>query len=171
LSARHVGRWSSLSWHRYTPEYLEKHPEKRGTDLATTRKACQRYRNFPVAILNFLEGTRITRAKHAGQQSPFRHLLPPRIGGISFVLAALGDQLDAMYDVTLAYPPDDEVTMWQFVSGRIPKIIIQARRIEPSPHFFDAAVTQQGPTREELKVWIDGLWREKDEELDRLLGS
>jgi len=65
--------------HRYTPEYLEKHPEKRGTDLATTRKACQRYRNFPVAILNFLEGTRFTKDKHDDQQSPYRHLLRPRI--------------------------------------------------------------------------------------------
>src|ERR1700754_3550772 len=27
---------------RYTPEYLKQHPEKRGRDLETTRKACQR---------------------------------------------------------------------------------------------------------------------------------
>jgi 1-acyl-sn-glycerol-3-phosphate acyltransferase len=155
---------------RYTPEYLERHPEKRGTDLATTRRACQRYRNFPVAVLSFLEGTRFTRAKHDEQQSPFRHLLRPRIGGISFVLAALGDQLDAMYDVTLAYPPDGEVSMWQFVSGHVPKVIIQVRRVEPPPQLFDAAVTQPGPEREALNVWIDGLWCEKDELLETLLG-
>lgn len=154
---------------RYTPEYLEKHPEKRGTDLATTRKACQRYRNFPVAVLNFVEGTRFTRAKHDEQASPYRHLLRPRTGGISFVLAALGDQLDAVYDVTLAYPPDGEVTMWQFVSGRIPKIIIRARRLDPPQQFLDPAVTDAGPAREELRAWMDGLWSEKDEVLDRLL--
>lgn len=156
---------------RYTPEYLEVHPEKRGTDLATTRKACQRYRNFPVAVLNFVEGTRFTRAKHDQQQSPFRHLLRPRAGGISFVLAALGDQLDAMYDVTLAYPPDGEVTMWQFVSGRVPKIIIRAQRVDPPTRFFDAAVTRRGPEREELRAWMDGLWSEKDVVLDGLLGD
>ena len=156
---------------RYTPEYLEKHPEKRGTDLATTRKACQRYRNFPVAILNFVEGTRFTKAKHDEQQSPYRHLLPPRIGGIGFVLAALGDQLDAMYDVTLAYPPDNEITMGRFVCGRVPKVIVHARRLDPPPHFFDPAITHPGPEREELKVWMEGLWREKDELLDGLLGS
>jgi 1-acyl-sn-glycerol-3-phosphate acyltransferase len=156
---------------RYTPEYLEKHPEKRGTDLATTRKACQRYRNFPVAILNFVEGTRFTKAKHAEQQSPYRHLLRPRIGGISFVLAALGDQLDAMYDVTLAYPPDNDVTMGRFLCGRIPKIIIHARRVSPPRQFFDASVTRPGPEREELKAWIEGLWGEKDELLTELLSS
>jgi 1-acyl-sn-glycerol-3-phosphate acyltransferase len=155
---------------RYTPEYLEKHPEKRGTDLLTTRKACQRYRNFPVAVLNFLEGTRFSRAKHDQQQSPYRHLLPPRIGGISFVLAALGDQLDAIYDVTLAYPPDNEITMGRFVAGRIPKIIIRARRINPPSQFFDQAVTRPSPEREELKSWIEKLWKEKDELLSELLG-
>lgn len=144
---------------RYTPEYLEKHPEKRGTDLATTRKACQRYRNFPVAILNFLEGTRFSKSKHAEQNSPYRHLLRPRIGGISFVLAALGDQLDAMYDVTLAYPPGNDVTIFQFVTGRVPKIIVHARRLA-LPESVD---------REEVKVWIDGMWKEKDELLTRLL--
>lgn len=156
---------------RYTPEYLEKHPEMRGTDLLTTRKACQRYRNFPVAILNFLEGTRFTKDKHGDQQSPYRHLLPPRIGGISFVLAALGDQLDAMYDVTLAYPPHNDPTMFQFVAGRIPKIIVHARRLNPPPRFFDAAVTTQSPQRDELKAWIEEMWREKDELVDRLLGA
>jgi 1-acyl-sn-glycerol-3-phosphate acyltransferase len=155
---------------RYAPEYLKKHPEKRGTDLMTTRKACQRYRNFPVAVLNFLEGTRFSKSKRDAQQSPYRHLLRPRIGGIAFVLAALGDQLDAIYDVTLAYPPDNEVTMGRFVSGRVPKIIIHARRVTPPPHFFDPAVTSPSPEREELKVWMDGMWREKDALLDGLLG-
>jgi 1-acyl-sn-glycerol-3-phosphate acyltransferase len=153
---------------RYTPEYLQKHPEKRGTDLLTTRKACQRYRNFPVAILNFLEGTRFTKDKQDEQDSPYRYLLRPRIGGIAFVLAALGDQLDGMYDVTLAYPPDNDPTMFQFVSGGIPKIVVHARRVDPPPKFFDAAVTLPGPLREELKVWMERLWEEKDELLEGL---
>jgi len=144
---------------RHTREYLEKHPEKRGTDLATTRKACQRYRNFPVAILNFLEGTRFSKSKHAEQSSPYRHLLRPRIGGISFVLAALGDQLDAMYDVTLAYPPGNDVTIFQFVTGRVPKIIVHARRVA-LPESLD---------RDEVKVWIDAIWKEKDALLTQLL--
>jgi len=156
---------------RYTPEYLDRHPEKRGADLATTRKACQRYRNFPVAMLNFVEGTRFSKAKHDEQKSPYRHLLRPRTGGISFVLAALGDQLDAMYDITLAYPPDGEVTMWQFVSGQVPKIIIDAQRVEPPPQFFDAAVTSAGLVRDELRAWMGDLWLKKDEALDVLLSS
>ena len=74
---------------RYSPEYLAKHPEKRGRDLETTRIACERYRTIPVAILNFAEGTRFTREKQEDQQSPYEHLLRPRPGGVSFVLASM----------------------------------------------------------------------------------
>ncbi len=140
---------------RYTPEYLERHPEKRGKDLETTRRACQRYRNFPVAIANFVEGTRFTRAKRDQQQSPYKHLLRPRVGGISFVFASLGALLDATYDVTIAYP-HEEVTIWEFITGRVERIVVRARRVEPPPP-------------EAVKEWINRVWEEKDALLDSLL--
>ncbi len=151
---------------RYSPEYLAKHPEKRGRDLETTRRAVQRYRNIPVAILNFVEGTRFTAEKHADQESPYRHLLRPRIGGISFVLASMGEQLDAFFDVTIAYPGGN-VRAWDFVTGRVPRIVVDARRLDIPREFFDAAITQPGPERDRFKIWIDELWRQKDERLEQ----
>ena len=153
---------------RYTPEYLKQHPEKRGRDLETTRKACQRYQHIPVTVANFLEGTRFTRQKHEDQQSPYRHLLRPRIGGLAFVLASLGDQLDAVLDVTLVYPHRD-ITMWDFVTNRIPWIIVRARRIEVPGAFLTGAVHETGPAREQFKEWVDQLWRHKDEETTEVL--
>jgi 1-acyl-sn-glycerol-3-phosphate acyltransferase len=153
---------------RYTAEYLERHPEKRGTDLATTRRACRRYRHVPVTILNFLEGTRFSCEKHADQESPYRHLLRPRIGGIGFVLASLGDQIDALFDVTIAYPGGDS-TFWQFVTNRLPRISVRARPVLVPPEFFEAAITEPGPERDRFKAWIEEIWREKDLLLDQLL--
>src|SRR4029078_7552465 len=103
---------------------LERHPEKRGKDLETTRRAAQRYRHIPVAILNFVEGTRFTREKQADQESPYSHLLRPRIGGIAFILASLGDQLDGVFDMTVAYP-DSDVSMWGFVNGAVPAVVVR----------------------------------------------
>jgi len=154
--------------HRYSPEYLEKHPEKRGKDLETARRLCRRYRFIPVAILNFVEGTRFSRDKHADQDSPYRHLLRPRVGGVAFALASLGENLDAMFDVTLRYPRHD-ITMWQFATGRVGKITIHARRLDVPAEFLTSAVTEPGDVRERFKVWIDQRWREKDAELDALL--
>ncbi len=41
---------------RYSKAYLARHPEKKGQDLATTRKACAKFSCIPVAVFNFLEG-------------------------------------------------------------------------------------------------------------------
>jgi len=153
---------------RYTPEYLAKHPEKRGRDLETTHNACARYREIPVTILNYAEGTRFTADKHEEQQSPYRHLLRPRIGGISFVIASLADQLDALYDLTIVYPTRD-VTMWQFISNQVAWIEIRARRMEIPAEFHSAAITEPGPERERFKAWVDEIWRAKDETISAIL--
>jgi 1-acyl-sn-glycerol-3-phosphate acyltransferase len=155
--------------HRYSPEYLAQHPEKRGKDLETTLRFCQRYRRIPVAILNFVEGTRFSRQKHEDQQSPYRYLLRPRIGGISFVLAALGDQVEKLIDITLVYPRRD-VTMWDFVTNRLPWIRVHGRLLDIPKAFSQPAVTEPGPTREQLKAWAEQIWREKDAEIGKLLG-
>jgi hypothetical protein len=59
--------------------------------------------------------------------------------------------------------------MWQFVSGHVPKIIIDAHRVDPPAQFFDASVTSTGLVRDELRAWMNGLWQKKDEALDELL--
>ena len=155
---------------RYTPDYLAQHPEKRGRDLETTRKACRLYRHIPVAILNFVEGTRISREKLEDQQSPYQHLLRPRVGGISFVLASLGEALDAMYDVTLIYP-DPDVTMWDFITNRVAWVRIEGRRVEVPPEFQRSEVTEPGEAREAFKAWVDTIWREKDALIGKIIGT
>jgi 1-acyl-sn-glycerol-3-phosphate acyltransferase len=146
---------------RYSPEYLAQHPEKRGRDLETTRVACRRYRKIPVAILNFLEGTRFSREKHEDQESPYRYLLRPRVGGIGFVLASLAEQLDAICDTTIVYPSQD-LTLWDFITNRVPKVTVRVRRLDVPPEFGDAAITEPGPAREDFRRWVEGIWREKD---------
>lgn len=155
---------------RYSPEYLARHPEKRGRDLATTRRACRRYRHIPVTILNFVEGTRFTQEKREDQQSPYARLLRPRVGGIGFVIASMVDVLDAVYDVTLVYPAGD-VTLWQFVTNRLPWIHVHARRLAIPPGLRGAAVTEPGPERERFKAWVEEIWREKDATIARLAST
>lgn len=154
--------------HRYSAEYLARHPEKRGRDLEATKRTCRRYRRIPVAILNFLEGTRFTAEKHADQASPYKHLLRPRVGGTAFVLASLGEHLDAIVDVTIAYPRQD-VTLWEFVTNRVDRIVVRARVIEVPAQFLTDAITEPGPERDAFREWIDELWKEKDAFLDTVV--
>src|SRR5438067_5833213 len=148
---------------RYSPDYLARHPEKRGRDVVMARRMCRRYRRVPVAVAIFLEGTRFTREKQENQESPYRHLLRPRVGALGFALGALGDELDAVLDVTLSYP-GGQTTMWDFVSGRLRRVAVRVRRLHVPP----VLLSEAGAELEALKGWIGRGWREKDELLDTL---
>ncbi|HYC58351.1 MAG TPA: acyltransferase [Thermoanaerobaculia bacterium] len=155
---------------RYTPEYLQQHPEKRGRDLETTRIACRRFRHLPVTIINYVEGTRFSAEKHAEQHSPYRYLLRPRIGGIAFVLASLAEEIDALYDITIIYPKRD-ATMFDFASNKLPWIRIIGRRIDVPDELRSDAITEPGPAREQFKQFVEQIWRAKDERVARVLES
>jgi 1-acyl-sn-glycerol-3-phosphate acyltransferase len=153
---------------RYSAEYLKQHPEKRGRDLETTRIACRRFRHLPVTILNYVEGTRFSEEKHDEQDSPYRYLLRPRVGGIGFVLASLAEQIDALYDVTIVYPTRD-ISMWDFLSNRLPWIRVIGRRIDVPDEFRSDAITEPGPARDHFRLWVEEIWRAKDDEIARIL--
>src|SRR5690606_3685727 len=50
---------------RHTRKQIARRPELGRRDIETTRLACEKFREIPVAIMNFVEGTRFTPAKHA----------------------------------------------------------------------------------------------------------
>lgn len=149
---------------RYSKEYLARHPEKRGKDLATTRKACERYRTNPVSVFNFLEGTRLTEAKHAEQQSPFRYLLKPRAGGIAFVLDAMGEQLSKIINVTIHYP-DGRPGFWSLLSGTVKRVVVRMHTLEIPREFIGRNYDEDQAYRQRFQEWVNQLWQEKDAEL------
>jgi len=152
---------------RFSREYLERHPEKRGEDMATTRKACERYRVSPVSVFNFLEGTRNTPAKHDAQDSPFRYLLKPKAGGIAFVLDAMGEQLASMLNVTIHYP-QGVPTFWDLLCGRLRAVVMRFEQLEIPREFIGRSYDQDESYRLGFQQWVNQLWEEKDALLARL---
>jgi 1-acyl-sn-glycerol-3-phosphate acyltransferase len=153
---------------RYTSAHLAKHPEDRGKDLAATRRACEKFRLIPTSVMNFVEGTRFTPQMHAAMKSPYRHLLLPRAGGVSFVLSAMGGMLHSKLDVTIAYTTGTP-TLWDLCCGRVGTVVVdvQRRRIE---EWLSAGDYMNDPAfRERFQAWLGGVWSEKDALLDRLL--
>lgn len=155
---------------RYSKAYLEKHPEKQGQDLATTRKACERYKTNPVSVFNFLEGTRFTPEKHDQQNSPFTHLLKPKAGGIAFVLDAMGEQLHGLVNVTLHYP-EGRPKLWDLLSGQIKHIVMRVKVVPIPKQFIGQSYDQDMAYRAEFQEWVNQLWLEKDQELAQLVST
>ena len=153
---------------RYSKAYLAKHPEKQGQDLATTRKACARYKTNPVSVFNFLEGTRFTPEKHQQQNSPFQHLLKPKAGGIAFVLDAMGEQLHGLVNVTIYYP-GGRPTLWDVLSGQIKRIVMRIQIMPIPEQFLGKSYDQDMEYRAEFQEWVNQLWLQKDQELSDLI--
>ncbi|NQD92638.1 acyltransferase [Pseudomonas sp. CrR25] len=147
---------------RYSKAFLAKHPELQGQDLAITRRACEKFRELPVTVVNYLEGTRFTPVKHAQQASPYRYLLKPKAGGVAFVLAALGEQLDAVLDVTLVYPSNAIPGFWALISGQVPRVIVDIQTRTLDPALWQGDYENDPAFRRLVQDWVSRLWREKD---------
>ena len=154
---------------RHTREQIERRPELAGRDIETTRRACAKFRDTPVAVMNFVEGTRFTPAKHAVQASPYPHLLKPKSGGVAFVLDAMGDALEAILDVTLVYPAG-RPSMADLFAGRVPQVRVEVRQRAITPDLV-GDYQNDAAFREHFQQWMNALWAEKDATIARLLDT
>jgi len=152
---------------RYSKDYLEKFPEKRGQDLETIRRACSRFKDINVSILSFLEGTRFSRKKHIHQSSQYENLLKPKIGGISMVLAAMGQKFDKFIDVTIHYPEGVQ-NLWGLLSGKVNRVIVQIHGYDIPRELLQKASRNEEEFRELVRNWIQDIWENKDALLSRL---
>ncbi len=155
---------------RHSDAHLRTHPEKRFEDLDATRRACRKFALVPTSVMNFPEGTRYTREKHLAQHSPYRHLLKPRAGALALSLAVLGKRFDALLDVTIVYP-DGAPTFWRFLCGEVPSVVVRARRIAIPAELAGGNYTTSPKFRKAFQRWLAALWRDKDEEIDALVGA
>lgn len=147
---------------RYSRARIEKHPELRGKDVETTRKACEKYAHFPVSVMNFFEGTRFTRAKHDEQCSPYTHLLKPKAGGAAFTLKAMAGQLHCLLDVTIVYPPGTSRSLLGFLGGAMDNVEVIVRQ-RPIPAWASQGDYENDPEfRQRFQAWISQIWSEKD---------
>lgn len=154
---------------RYSQAFLKKHPNLKGKDLETTRKACEKFKTIPVSVMNFVEGTRFLPKKHKLQRSPYKNLLRPKAGGMAFVFQAMGEQLHSIVDVTIAYP-EGAKSFWQFLCGRVGEIKVSVKSYPLSRELL-GDYFNDSEYRERFHEWLNTLWEEKDRQIERMLHS
>lgn len=153
---------------RYSQAKLAAHPELRGKDLEATRRACERYQSVPVSVINFIEGTRLTPAKHARQQSPYQYLLRPKAGGLSFTLNAMGEQFAGIIDVTIGYQPTRKRLLWSLLCGEQNQVQIDVE-VRPIPtQLIHGDYAHDPDHRQNMQDWVNQLWQQKDARLARI---
>lgn len=151
---------------RYSKAFLEKNPQLKGKDVEATRKACERFKFQPVSVMNFVEGTRFTAAKHLRQASPFADLLKVKAGGIAFVLDAMGESMKSILDVTIVYS-DRRPGLFDLFAGRIRHIHIDVVEREITPDML-GDYENDIEFRARFQRWLNTVWEEKQKTIERL---
>ena len=152
---------------RATKEQIKKRPELRNADRDSIAEACERFQEHPCTVLNFLEGTRYTAAKHSRQNARFERLLNPKIGGVSYVLDNMENHLHRLLDITIAYP-DGTPTFWEFLEGRCPRVVVHIDTVEVPALERDDADDSGKAVRRQMATWLEQRWQHKDALLAQL---
>lgn len=139
-------------------------------DMATARKSCEKFRHIPTSVINFVEGTRFTAAKHRQQKSPYTHLLKPKSGGASIALGTMGELFEALLDVTIVYP-DGVPTFWHVMTGRMGRVIVTVNQVAIPAEFIGEAASRDPQYRSKIQSWLNDQWADKDRRISELLGG
>ena len=153
---------------RHSAAALRKRPELRQQDVNAARRACEKFARVPTSVMNFVEGTRFTPAKHQAQQSPYRHLLKPKAGAMALALEVLGSRFDSLLDVTIVYP-EGVPTFWEFLCGKTRRIVVRAQRVAIPPDVQHGDYTNDAEYRQRFQQWLEQLWQEKDLRIEALM--
>jgi 1-acyl-sn-glycerol-3-phosphate acyltransferase len=136
-------------------------------DFETARRATEKFKLAPVSIMNFVEGTRFTHDKRDKQNSPFKHLLKPKAGGIAVVLGAMGRRLESILDVTIVYP-EGVLAIWAFLCSKSMKIRVRVRQLPITEELLGDYLADR-EFRRRFNTWLNELWTDKEKTIERLL--
>lgn len=155
---------------RTSPAKLKKNPKLKGKDLETTRRACEKFKIIPTTIINYVEGSRFTLDKHQRQNSPYRHLLRPKAGGIAFALSAMGEQFTHLLNMTVVYPEAQTNTLSAVMHGKVKKVVIRLQTL-PVPVVDNTRYFTEADYRVDFQRWLNQLWEEKDQQIHEILSA
>lgn len=153
---------------RYSRSYLIRPPERRGKDVETPRRSCEKFRAHPTTIVNFVEGSRFTEEKKRETRSPYHNLLPPKAAGIAMALNVLGSQFDKLLNVTLCYPDNHTRPFYDMLSGRLTRIVVRINLVPIGEELHGDYVNDKNFKRG-FQRWLNGLWEEKDRQLTDIM--
>ncbi len=153
---------------RYSKAKLLKNPKLKNKDFETTIKACKRLIDERSTLVNFCEGTRFTVEKAKKANSKYENLMPPRAGSFALALSEIGNQLDCIFNVTLAYPQNPKKAMIAMLCGRLKQVYTRVDYLERDSSLIGDYLKDKEFKRNFVNR-LREIWDEKDAILNRYL--
>jgi 1-acyl-sn-glycerol-3-phosphate acyltransferase len=119
----------------------------RERDFSIIQKATKNHGHEAGALLVFPEGTRFSEQKKINQESPYKHLLKPKTGGLK-VIKQHAAANTSLVDVTINYHKND-VRIWNCLHGNPATITITLN------HYKLSEI-------DDLETWLNDRWLAKD---------
>ena len=92
--------------------------------------------------------------------------------GVAFVLAAMGDSLSGVLDVTIAYPDNDpDALIWQLLQGKIPRIVARVRLVPVLEDVAGKDYLADSDFKERMQSWVNRIWQDKDMLINSILSA
>jgi 1-acyl-sn-glycerol-3-phosphate acyltransferase len=162
----------------YDYPFLHRHKSHSGNDTSEGDKkdvdilnsAMLRFLRSTSTIVNFVEGTRYSKAKARGQESPYEYLLKPKAGGLALICNMIGSRLAAIIDVTIVYDAH-RPTFWRFIGGGIRRVKVYVRTISMQEIFKEENVPGRLADRSMMAEWLNGHWTRKDRQIFRMVSD
>src|SRR6056300_24325 len=151
---------------RHSKKQLEKNPNLRFKDYENTLMACKRFQRSPSTIFSYAEGTRNNSKKHKTQNSPYKNLLIPRVGGIATALSAMPN-IDVLVDYSVVYRSNKR-SAWAFLKGDMRDVKVLVRKYNIPENLKNKNYSTDEEYRKNFKIWIENIWEDKDKEIERL---
>lgn len=146
---------------RVSKAKVAKNPKLKGMDVERTKRACRHFRLNPTTIINFVEGSRYTEAKHKKQRSPFKYLLKPKAGGIAFALEVLGEKMDGLLNTSIVYHGTSEAICKDMLFGKLTKIHVDIK-VQPISAELIGNYQHDREFRVEFQQKLNVIWQDKD---------
>src|SRR5699024_10312899 len=150
---------------RYSRDKLRRNPALRNKDIDTVNRCCAVFREWPVTIINYAEGTRSNAAKRADADSPYLTMLPPKTGGITLARQGMGELLDGLLDMTVAYVNTPAPQFWDLICGRIPEVTIRVQPLQLPAELHPGTYGSNNGYRRHFKRCLEDIWDDKDAEV------
>ena len=151
---------------RHSKKAIEKNPSLRTKDYENTLKSCKRFLRAPSTIFSYAEGTRFTSEKHKAQNSKYKNLLQPKIGGMATALSAM-PEIDTLINFSVVYKSKKR-SAWFFLNGEMKDVKVFIKSYKIPENLKNRNYGSDHLYREEFKEWIEEIWHEKDRKIDEL---
>ena len=151
---------------RHSKKAIEKNPSLRTKDYENTLKSCKRFLRAPSTIFSYAEGTRFTSKKHKAQNSKYKNLLQPKIGGMATALSAM-PEIDTLINFSVVYKSKKR-SAWSFLNGEMKDVKVFIKSYKIPENLKNRNYGSDHLYRDEFKEWIEEIWDEKDRKIDEL---